>query len=95
LPENLLTTGLPTNPVHVIDLAIILPGIFMTGIMLIKKQPDGLSSCPGDVGIYFAHEPYDRRFKCRDDETRNRSEWSGCDPDVDPGGIQFGLISSF
>jgi hypothetical protein len=41
VPKTLEQAGLPTNPVHVIDLAIILPGIFMTGIFLLKNKKLG------------------------------------------------------
>lgn len=35
-PESLRETGLLTNPVHVLDLSIVLPGIFITGIGLLR-----------------------------------------------------------
>ncbi len=35
-PQNLEL--LPTNPVHVLDLSIVLPGIFIGGILLIQKK---------------------------------------------------------
>jgi hypothetical protein len=41
VPESLVDTGLFTNPVHVIDLAIILPGIFITGWLLWKDKVAG------------------------------------------------------
>ena len=45
-PKTLLDAGLPTNPVHVIDLAVFLPGIFITGILLIKNIKPGLILTP-------------------------------------------------
>jgi hypothetical protein len=45
-PESLNSTGLPTNPVHVIDLAVILPAIFIVGIMLFRKNRLGLLLVP-------------------------------------------------
>jgi hypothetical protein len=37
-PANLRQSGLPTNPVHVIDLSFFLPAIFVTGIWLLRKK---------------------------------------------------------
>lgn len=45
-PKVLLDAGLPTNPVHVIDLAIFLPGIFMTGVLLLRNKKLGLTMTP-------------------------------------------------
>jgi hypothetical protein len=42
IPKGLTETGLVTNPVHVIDLSVILPGILITGILLLKRKPAGL-----------------------------------------------------
>jgi len=38
VPKEINDAGLLTNPVHVIDLAICLPGIFITGILLLRKH---------------------------------------------------------
>ncbi len=46
IPKILVEAGLPTNPVHVIDLAIFLPGIFSTGILVLKNKPLGLILTP-------------------------------------------------
>jgi hypothetical protein len=46
IPKNLMDAGLPTNPVHVIDLAIVLPGIFMTGVLLLRNKKLGLVFTP-------------------------------------------------
>ncbi|WP_300662839.1 hypothetical protein [Fluviicola sp.] len=52
LPANLLNTTpgdleqLPTNPVHVLDLSFVLPGIFIGGILLIKKKKTGYFLAP-------------------------------------------------
>lgn len=46
LPQHLADTGLPTNPVHVIDLSIILPGIFIVGIFLLRKLSIGVVIAP-------------------------------------------------
>jgi len=45
-PKILLEAGLPTNPVHVLDLAIILPGIFIIGILLLRNKKFGLIMTP-------------------------------------------------
>jgi len=52
LLANLLNTTpkgleqLPTNPVHVLDMCIVLPGIFISGILLIKKTELGYFLAP-------------------------------------------------
>jgi len=38
-PAILQKTGLFTNPVHVIDLAVFLPGLFYTGVLLMQSKP--------------------------------------------------------
>lgn len=38
IPKSLLEVGAFTNPVHVIDLAIFLPGVLITGIMLLNEK---------------------------------------------------------
>jgi hypothetical protein len=40
-PESVMTNDLPVNPVHVLDLSFLLPGMFFTGIMLWKRKPIG------------------------------------------------------
>jgi hypothetical protein len=45
-PKILTDAGLPTNPVHVLDLAIVLPGIFITGIQLLRNDKIGLLFTP-------------------------------------------------
>ncbi|HEY3429782.1 MAG TPA: hypothetical protein VGK39_03830, partial [Cyclobacteriaceae bacterium] len=51
VPKILSDAGLPTNPVHVLDLAIVLPGIFLTGVLLIKNKALGLVFAP--VALVF------------------------------------------
>ncbi len=52
LPANVLNTTppdlemLPTNPVHVLDLSIVLPGIFMGGVLLIRNKKLGYFLAP-------------------------------------------------
>jgi hypothetical protein len=46
IPPTLAEAGLFTNPVYVLDLAIVLPGIFLVGIFLMRKRPAGLILAP-------------------------------------------------
>jgi len=39
IPKTLIDVGLPTNPVHVIDLSLFLPALFITAILLLQKKP--------------------------------------------------------
>lgn len=41
VPKSVTDTGLPVNPVHVLDLGFILPGMVITSIMLWKRRPTG------------------------------------------------------
>lgn len=45
-PLSLKETGLATNPVHVIDLAVFLPGVFVTGVLLWNNKYAGLIFTP-------------------------------------------------
>jgi hypothetical protein len=45
-PPSLVTAGLVTNPVHVLDLAIFLPGVFIVGLLLRRQHPLGLLLAP-------------------------------------------------
>jgi hypothetical protein len=38
IPQSLIETGLLTNPVHVIDISILLPGMFLLSIFLFKRM---------------------------------------------------------
>jgi hypothetical protein len=38
VPKTITDAGLFTNPVHVLDLSVLLPGIFITGILLFKQK---------------------------------------------------------
>lgn len=38
-PQSVLDNGLPTNPVHVLDLTFLLPGLVITGILMLKDKP--------------------------------------------------------
>jgi len=45
-PGDLAVTGLFTNPVHVLDLAIFLPAFFMVGVSLLKRNPVSINLAP-------------------------------------------------
>lgn len=45
-PASLVETGLVTNPVHVLDLAVFLPATFITGVLLLKKKQAGFLLAP-------------------------------------------------
>jgi hypothetical protein len=38
-PQSLADLDLPTNPVHVLDLAFFLPGVIAAGILLLRRRP--------------------------------------------------------
>ncbi|HSH67124.1 MAG TPA: hypothetical protein VLB84_15355 [Bacteroidia bacterium] len=40
-PSGLNEINIPTNPVHVIDLSVFLPGTFITGILTLQNKPIG------------------------------------------------------
>jgi hypothetical protein len=37
----------PTNPVHVLDLAIFIPAVAVSGVLLLRKRPLGYATAPG------------------------------------------------
>ncbi|MDR3652293.1 MAG: hypothetical protein P4L34_04900 [Paludibacter sp.] len=45
-PKSITESGLLVNPVHVLDIAICLPALFITGIALIKKKNIGFLLAP-------------------------------------------------
>ncbi|MEO8167100.1 MAG: hypothetical protein ABI623_02575 [bacterium] len=45
-PASVLEVGLPTNPVHVIDLAIFLPGLFLVSVFVLTGKKLGLFLAP-------------------------------------------------
>jgi len=51
-PAILKEAGLFTNPVHVLDLSVVLPGIFITGILILKKNYFGFILAPA-VLVFF------------------------------------------
>lgn len=51
-PKSLQETGLPTNGVQALDLSILLPGIFITGILTLKRKKLGLLIAPVLLGFF-------------------------------------------
>jgi hypothetical protein len=52
IPKGLSDTALPTNPVHVLDLSVVLPAIFITGFFILKKRTTGLLLAPA-ILVFF------------------------------------------
>ncbi|HJS56436.1 MAG TPA: hypothetical protein VJ765_17910, partial [Chitinophagaceae bacterium] len=52
-PVSVKETGLFTNPVHVIDLAVVLPGIFITGLLLLRKRLLGYILAPVILSFFI------------------------------------------
>ena len=46
VPETIVEAGLMTNPVHVLDLAFLLPGSLVCGLLLRKRHPLGYLFAP-------------------------------------------------
>lgn len=45
-PPTLIETGLRVNPVHALDISLLLPGLILTGILLLRKHPLGVLLTP-------------------------------------------------
>jgi hypothetical protein len=45
-PQSLIDAGLPTSPVHVLDMAVLLPGALVTGALLSKRRAWGFCLAP-------------------------------------------------
>jgi hypothetical protein len=52
-PATLQETGLPANPVHSIDLALFLPGVFLIGFNLLRKNPFALEMTPAILAFFI------------------------------------------
>lgn len=48
-PQSLIDMALPTNPVHILDLAFFLPAVIVTGVLLIKKKPLAYTLAPSFI----------------------------------------------
>jgi len=46
VPKSVADAGVFTNPVHVIDIAIMLPGVFMVGVFLLREKKIGSLFAP-------------------------------------------------
>jgi hypothetical protein len=53
-PPELAEAGLITNPVHVLDLAIVLPAIAFTGVLVLGRRPAGLLLAPIMLAFHTA-----------------------------------------
>jgi hypothetical protein len=49
-PEFLREVGLPTNPVHVLDLGLLLPAAVLAGVLLIRRRSWGYLLAPAVLG---------------------------------------------
>lgn len=52
LPQSVVDTSLYTNPVHVLDLSVVLPGIFIVGVLILKHHALGLLLIPA-ILLFF------------------------------------------
>lgn len=41
--------NVPTNPVHVLDLALFLPAVITSGVLLLRRRPFGYATAPGQL----------------------------------------------
>ena len=51
VPSDVTEAGLLTNPVHVLDLGLVLPAAVLTGVLLARRRPWGFV-----LGAYFPGE---------------------------------------
>ena len=45
-PQSVIDMALPTNPVHILDLAFFLPAVIATGVLLLKRKPLAYTLAP-------------------------------------------------
>ncbi len=45
-PQSVVDMALPTNPVHILDLAFFLPAVIATGVLLIRRKPIAYTLAP-------------------------------------------------
>jgi hypothetical protein len=48
-PQSVSDLALPTNPVHILDLAFFLPAVIGTGVMLLRQRPFAYTVAPGFI----------------------------------------------
>jgi len=53
IPESIKETGLLTNAVHVIDLSVFLPGIFIAGILILQRKIVGYYIAPVFLSFFI------------------------------------------
>ena len=53
LPESIKETGLITNAVHVIDLSVFLPGIFIAGVLILQRKILGYCLAPVFLSFFI------------------------------------------
>ena len=49
MPQTATDMALPTNPVHILDLAFFLPAVLATGVMLLKQRPLAYTVAPAMI----------------------------------------------
>jgi hypothetical protein len=52
-PKTLRDAGLLTNPVHVIDMAVLLPAAILTGVLLVRRSAWGFALAPTILGCFI------------------------------------------
>jgi hypothetical protein len=45
-PQSVMDMGVPTNPVHILDLAFFLPAAIASGVLLLRRRPLGHTAAP-------------------------------------------------
>ncbi len=48
-PQSLVEMGLPTNPVHILDLGFFLPAVIVTGVLLLKRTTIAYTVAPAMI----------------------------------------------
>jgi hypothetical protein len=48
-PQSVIDMALPTNPVHILDLAFFLPAVITTGVLLLKRRPLAYTVAPAFI----------------------------------------------
>jgi hypothetical protein len=48
-PQSVIDMALPTNPVHILDLAFFLPAVIATGVLLLKREPIAYTVAPAFI----------------------------------------------
>ena len=48
-PQSVTDMAVPTNPVHILDLAFFLPAVIATGVLLLKRRPLAYTVAPAFI----------------------------------------------